>query len=113
MFCLACADFQLRIIKSDMLNDDTVTTFSGHSNYINSVSWEPEGDYIASVSDDHTVKIWTTKHTDSTDKCIVTFYLSSPGMDASWHSEENGQSYISNYSLYIYHCIYHRFQENC
>lgn len=73
-----------------MVDNDTVTVLSGHSNYINSVSWEPEGDYIASVSDDHTVKLWTTKSTTSTDKCVATLNLSSPGMDVCWHPEENG-----------------------
>ena len=33
-------------------------TLEGHSNYVNSVSWSPDGKYLASGSWDGTVKIW-------------------------------------------------------
>ena len=33
-------------------------TLTGHSNEVNSVAYSPDGKYILSGSDDHTVKIW-------------------------------------------------------
>lgn len=33
-------------------------SFRGHSDYVISVVWSPNGEYIASVSDDETVRIW-------------------------------------------------------
>jgi len=34
------------------------TTLKGHTDYVNSVSWSPDGKRLASGSDDGTVKIW-------------------------------------------------------
>ena len=33
-------------------------TFTGHSSYVNSVAWSPDGSRVASGSDDNTIKIW-------------------------------------------------------
>jgi WD40 repeat protein len=50
----------------------------GHTNYVNYVTYEPAGQFLASVSDDHTCKIWNIKEDNS---CTATFFLTSPG---SW-----------------------------
>lgn len=48
----------------------------GHKNYVNSVAYESSGEYLASVSDDLTCKLWTVKENR---ECFATFILKSPG----------------------------------
>src|SRR5947209_5896649 len=33
-------------------------TYSGHSDYVSSIGWSPDGKRIASASGDHTVQVW-------------------------------------------------------
>ena len=35
-----------------------ITTYRGHSNYINSIAWSPDGQRIATASQDGTVQLW-------------------------------------------------------
>jgi WD40 repeat protein/serine/threonine protein kinase len=39
---------------------DQIRTLSGHSNYVNSVAYSPDGTMLASGSSDHTVKLWNS-----------------------------------------------------
>ncbi|MEE6507595.1 hypothetical protein FKM82_026906 [Ascaphus truei] len=56
----------------------------GHSGYINDLVFSPhEGKNIASVSDDHTCRIW-----DLEGNQIAIFVLRSPGMSVAWHPED-------------------------
>ena len=56
----------------------------GHSDYVNSVCFEPEqGDQLASVSDDHTCRVWQIDGTEQ-----VRLPLGAPGMSVCWHIEE-------------------------
>lgn len=48
----------------------------GHTNYVNCVTYDPEGQFLASVSDDHKCKLWNIKEDNS---CTATFFLTSPG----------------------------------
>lgn len=60
----------------------------GHKDYINSICYETDGGILASVSDDHTCKLWTVEENE---KCISTFYLTSPGMSVCCLSEKPGK----------------------
>lgn len=64
----------------------------GHKDYTNAISYEPEGELLASVSDDHTCKLWAIKEDQ---KCVSTFFLTSPGTSVCWHSEESGKLLVA------------------
>lgn len=57
----------------------------GHSNYVNALAWDPEGKYLASVSDDHSCIIWNN-HEDYKSKHM--FLLRSAGVSVKWHFED-------------------------
>lgn len=84
-FCAAGADFHLRIFRSALADRDTVLAVKGHTGYVNDVAWDPEGAFLASVSDDHTCIIWSDR--DDCDTRSV-FRLRSAGMSVRWHLEE-------------------------
>jgi transducin (beta)-like 1 len=55
-----CGGFDLVIaISSVSSGDNPIKKFSGHNQEVNCVVWSPAGDYLASVSDDRSAKIWT------------------------------------------------------
>jgi WD40 repeat protein len=43
---------------------------------VNCIAYEPEGQFLASVSDDHKCKLWNIKEDNN---CTATFFLTSPG----------------------------------
>jgi len=64
-------------------------TIGDHKDYVNSVASCPvQGDQVASVSDDHTCIVWSAAESN---KQIVCFPLTSPGMAVRWHPKEVGQ----------------------
>jgi WD40 repeat protein len=42
----------------DAMTGDIIQTLSGHSEGISDIAWSAHSDYIASASDDNTVRIW-------------------------------------------------------
>jgi len=54
-------NFQIKVFKSDLADNTTVTEFAGHQSYINSVAFEPDGNLLASASDDLTCRVWNIK----------------------------------------------------
>ncbi|KAK6188467.1 hypothetical protein SNE40_004636 [Patella caerulea] len=83
-FIAAGEDYKLRLVQSDLKEDDTVLAFEGHTSYVNSVTFDPnQGEQVASTGDDLTCRIWN-KDGD----VISVFQLTSPGMSVCWHNEE-------------------------
>ncbi|KAK4886425.1 hypothetical protein RN001_002696 [Aquatica leii] len=91
IFCSAGVDYKLRIYKSDLGKESYYKVLSGHSSFINEISYDPENNYIASVSDDNTVRIWDV-HDYS---CVAILLLSSPGMSTCWHREDSSKLMVA------------------
>ncbi|KAG9490538.1 hypothetical protein GDO78_006070 [Eleutherodactylus coqui] len=83
-FCTAAGDQTLRIFNSDFHEHNECKILKGHTSYINDVVFSSsEGNEIASVSDDHTCRVW-----DLAGNRIAMFMLRSPGMSVVWHPLE-------------------------
>ncbi|KAJ8261999.1 hypothetical protein GJAV_G00160950 [Gymnothorax javanicus] len=83
-FCTAGADRNLRLLTSDLQDTHEMKLMEGHTDYVNHLVFEPsEGKQVASVSDDHTCRLW-----DLDGNLTATFPLRSPGMSVCWHPEE-------------------------
>ncbi|XP_062990622.1 nucleoporin Nup37 [Elgaria multicarinata webbii] len=83
-FCTAAADRKLRLFTSDLQEKDEYKILAGHSDYINDLVFSPkDGQEIASVSDDHTCRVW-----DLEGNLRAYFVLRSPGMSVGWHPED-------------------------
>lgn len=59
----------------------------GHTSYINAVAWDPEGRYLASVSDDNSCIIWTNNDEQCSEHSL--FPLKSAGMSVKWHPDDS------------------------
>lgn len=83
-FCTAAADRKLRLFTSDLQDKNEYKVLEGHSSYINDLVFAPKGGQeIASVSDDHTCRVW-----DLEGNVRACFVLRSAGMSVGWHPED-------------------------
>uniref|UniRef100_H0WMJ8 Nucleoporin Nup37 n=1 Tax=Otolemur garnettii TaxID=30611 RepID=H0WMJ8_OTOGA len=83
-FCTSAADMKIRLFTSDLQDKNEYKTLEGHSDFINGLVFDPKGGQeIASVSDDHTCRIWNLEGVQT-----AHFVLQSPGMSVCWHPEE-------------------------
>ena len=64
---------RILVIFAEYLN--TIFSSSGHTNEVNAIKWDPQGNFLASCSDDMTLKIWNMRQ----DTCVH---------DLSAHSKE-------------------------
>merc|ERR1712013_962316 len=91
-FCTSGTDHKVRLFTSD-LDEVQVRVLKGHTDYINSLVFEPEkGDQILTGSDDHTAKLWEGG------ECTTTLNFKSPVMSVQWHQEELGKVLIGQKS---------------
>uniref|UniRef100_A0A6G1S756 F-box-like/WD repeat-containing protein TBL1XR1 n=1 Tax=Aceria tosichella TaxID=561515 RepID=A0A6G1S756_9ACAR len=51
-------------------HDQPIKTFTGHSNEVNAIKWDPQGRLLASCSDDMSLRIWSP----NSDNCIQNFH---------------------------------------
>ena len=58
-FATCSTDCSIIVCSLSSPHTNALHKFTGHTDEVNTVSWSPGGDYIASCSDDSTAKIWT------------------------------------------------------
>jgi len=91
-FATSGTDHKLRLFSSD-LKEVNVCVLRGHTDYINSIVFEPEtGDQVVTGSDDHTAKLWENGD------CVSTLHFKSPVMSVAWHQEDLGKILIGQKS---------------
>ncbi|ELU08194.1 hypothetical protein CAPTEDRAFT_196279 [Capitella teleta] len=89
--CFAENDKKVRLISSDMKDDDQVQVLGEHRDYINCVSFQPDqGALVASASDDLTCQVWGLDGQQA-----ACFTLTAPGMAVCWHPQEPGKVMVA------------------
>ncbi|XP_078583436.1 nucleoporin Nup37-like [Branchiostoma floridae x Branchiostoma japonicum] len=90
-FCTAGSDRKIRIFSSDLKEKDSIQVLEGHTDYVNDVVFEPtNGEQVASVSDDHTCRVWDL---DGTQKAVMP--LKGQGVSVRWHPEDPGKLMVA------------------
>ncbi|XP_053670411.1 nucleoporin Nup37 [Anopheles nili] len=95
----AGSDYKIRIFNSDLEQNDTVQLIEGHRSYVNHVSWDPDGEFLASCSDDNTCVLWKCKEAYVQGP---SFGFSSAVLSVKWHPEESGHILIAEKSGVIH-----------
>lgn len=91
-FASSGTDHKLRLFSSD-LQEVNVRVLRGHTDYINSIVYEPEkGEQVLTGSDDHTARLWEEG------ECVSTLHFKSPVMSVAWHQEDLGKILIGQKS---------------
>lgn len=106
-FCTAGGDKKLRCFSVDLKDNSTVQMLDGHESYINDCVFNPlQGDAIASVSDDHTCRIWDVESGQET----ALFHLTSPGVSVKWIPNEPNKLLVAqkNGTIRIYDIVSQR-----
>jgi len=85
--CLAVSsdDRTLNVFTTDMNSTHSTMVFTGHKDYVNSLTFDPnEGVLLASTGDDLTCRVWSVQ--EGVQESM--FRLTSPGMSVCWHADE-------------------------
>jgi WD40 repeat protein len=61
LLCIASSDKTLTVVSLLSTPPTVIATLKGHSNIITDAEWSATNDFIASVSLDRTLRVWTTK----------------------------------------------------
>ena len=56
-FASCSTDKQIHVCQ--LGKDRPIKSFQGHTNEVNAIKWDPQGKFLASCSDDMTLKVWT------------------------------------------------------
>jgi chromosome transmission fidelity protein 4 len=82
VFCLSCSETDIKVVS--MLNMSH-RTFRGHEGAVRSLSYDPDGDLLASASSDGTVKIWTIEGETCTQSLSVLPRGAASTLRIDWH----------------------------
>lgn len=75
----------VNVYSTDLKEETLVTSLEGHLDSVNAVAYEPlEGLELASVSDDHSCKVWDVE----TQELLVSFPLQYSGVAVCWHPQQ-------------------------
>lgn len=82
----------VNVYSTDLKEDTVVSALLGHTSNINCIAFEPlEGQELASVSDDHSCKVWEVE----TGNLLVSFPLQYPGVSICWHPLQPGNILVA------------------
>ena len=88
LFAVSTNNFEINIYDSE----DIIHKINAHRNYVNDISYNPSGEYLASVSDDLTCRIWSVSNGYSQ---AYKFHLDSPPVTVKWHKDEPGKLLVA------------------
>lgn len=78
----------INVYTADLKDEAVESSLEGHTDCVNAICFEPiEGQELASVSDDHSCKVWDVSNGD----IIVSFPLQYPGVSVCWHPDQPGK----------------------
>lgn len=83
-FASADADYKVRLFTSDLSTNHDIEVLTGHTDYVNCITFDVEGKLLFSGSDDNSMKIWGIKEDC---KCIGSLNFNSPVMSISSHRD--------------------------
>ncbi|XP_063230967.1 nucleoporin Nup37 [Bacillus rossius redtenbacheri] len=83
---------RLRVVDCDLSTSHVSQVLNGHTRFINSVTYDPNGWFLASASDDCSCKVWAIGEEYS---LKTTFRLDSPGVAVCCHPEEPGRLLVA------------------
>ena len=72
-------------------HEQKLQVLGDHTSYINDTKFDPDNNFLASVSDDNTAKLWETEDF----KCVTTLQLTSPGVSVCWHKEDSSKLLVA------------------
>ncbi|XP_060530158.1 nucleoporin Nup37 [Cylas formicarius] len=84
LFCSGAADYKIRVFQGDLQDKSVCRVLSGHTSYINDVSFNTENKYLASGSDDNTARVWYVGKYN----LKLTLHLSSAVVAVAWHAAD-------------------------
>ncbi|XP_060072849.1 nucleoporin Nup37-like [Ylistrum balloti] len=89
-FAVAGSNNRIQLFESDLREKDAVELLEGHTDFINSVAYNPQsGETLASTGDDLTCKLWVG------DELNASFQLGAPGMSVCIHEKEPGKVMVA------------------
>ena len=56
-FEFKCCPMSMQVCR--LGEESPIKSFHGHTNEVNAIKWDPQGKFLASCSDDMTLKIWS------------------------------------------------------
>lgn len=83
-FCVASGEFEILVCTADLDGNVTTENLSGHTDYINDLCYDHDNNFIISVSDDMTARVWDIQ----SNQCSHTYSLSSPGVAVQCHRDD-------------------------
>lgn len=81
------SDFGLRRYAIDGAKGRRTIVYSGHSAAVRALAVSPDGQYLASGSDDQTVRVWNLRHKGRQVPALLSLYRGSNDVWVAWNDE--------------------------
>ena len=74
MSCNLVSMFSIQVCR--LGEESPIKSFHGHTNEVNAIKWDPQGKFLASCSDDMTLKIWSMDKPNCVHDLQVLYFIS-------------------------------------